>query len=104
MNTNVSVRSEIKQLVAQIEKLAHKVANEIDNGKMTDVLTAANELVKNSTTFTFVLGSLYNAEQQPSTGTKVKNASMVRKNYYNIRDQYGRFLPSSLSKGLIARP
>lgn len=102
MSNSSNVRSEAKKLVNQIETLAHQVADKLDNGSFSDALSAANELVKNSATFTFVLGSLYQSE---STSKKKKSTvatvstpavkksvpAMSRANFHNKRDSRGRF-------------
>lgn len=94
MSNNTQVRAEAKKLVALIEKLAHQVGDKLDNGSLADAMSAANELVKNNATFTFVLGSLYQEEKNPTQATKGKKKmpSMARSNYHNKRDQHGRFV------------
>jgi len=92
MAKNNTVRNEVKQLAQQIETLAHEVQVKIDQG--SDPLTVANELVRNNSTFVFVLGEMYALGQ--ATGKKVRattvsNPNNTPRNYHNVRDSLGRF-------------
>jgi hypothetical protein len=92
MSNSTTVRNEVKQLAQQIENLAREVQVRIDNG--SDPLMVANELVRNNSTFVFVLGEMYALEQ--STGrtvkaTPVSNPNNTSRNYHNLRDSLGRF-------------
>lgn len=90
MNTNVTVRSELKKIASQIETLAHEAHTKLSNG--SSILDVANELVKNSITLTFGLGELYateNTGRAAQTGTA--KPRKVSSNWHNVRDNRGRF-------------
>lgn len=92
MSSNTkTVRSAIKQLAQQIENLAHEVQTKVDQG--SDLITVANELVRNSSTFVFTLGEMYALEQSGKKvkATTVSNPSGTSRNYHNVRDSLGRF-------------
>lgn len=93
---NQQVRSELKKVVASIETLAHQALVKIDNGE--DVLTIANELIKNSVTATFILGEVYALESQTSSvassTAKVKRV-VNSSNWHNVRDSRGRFVTTA---------
>lgn len=91
---STNTRNEIKQLAQTMETLAHEVQVRLDAG--SDILTLANELVRNSSTFVFTLGELYALEQVGTTKTrtarKVTSGSTASsRNYHNVRDNLGRF-------------
>lgn len=87
-NTNSSVRNDVKQLANQIENLAREVQLKVDQGG--DVISVANELVRNSSTFVFTLGEMYALERSKKVKTvTVSNAS---RHYHNVRDSLGRFV------------
>lgn len=87
-----TTRNDVKLLAANIESLARDVQAKLDtNG---DILTTANELVRNNLTFVFTLGEFYALNQVGSTKT-VKGATVTTSNtarsYHNVRDSLGRF-------------
>jgi hypothetical protein len=92
-NTNSTVRNAVNQIAQQIENLARQVQDKLAQGG--DLIPIANELVRNSSTFTFALGELFALET--TTGTKkvttVSNPSGTssKKNFHNVRDSLGRF-------------
>lgn len=88
---NTSTRQDVRQLAATIESLAQQFQQKLDANQVD--LATANELVRNSQTFVFALGGVYNLEQAGPGGktvvaTKVKAPNS---NYYNVRDSKGRF-------------
>lgn len=91
MTTTSTVRNDIKQLAQQIENLAKEVQTKVDQG--TDIITVANELVRNSSTFVFTLGEMYALEQSGKKVkvTAVKGPNTKSQNYHNVRDSLGRF-------------
>ncbi len=92
---NNLTRNEVKQLATQISILAKQVADKLENQEaLNAVILTANELVKNTSTFTFTLGSLYQEASVDTTSTPVANKPKVKYNkfnYYNKRDSKGRF-------------
>lgn len=96
-----STRSDVKQLAQVIEGFAHTLTSKLDSGKVEDFLPLANELVRNSSTLTFALGEVYASEQL--NGSKKVSAKVVKsgtstptnvnRNYHNVRDSRGRFVP-----------
>lgn len=92
-NTNI-VRTELTKVAQNIENLAKQVQNQLASGT-TDLVTA-NELVRNSSTFVFVLGEL-SALESTKGSKKVKTTTVsnpsgtVNRNYHNVRDSLGRF-------------
>lgn len=94
MNTNVTVRSELKKIASQIETLAHEAHTKLSNG--SSILDVANELVKNSITLTFGLGELYATENtgrvaQASGSVSSSKKKVNSSNFHNVRDNRGRF-------------
>lgn len=91
-NNSNPVRSSVFQIARQIETLAKQVQDKISQGG--DLITIANELVRNSSTFTFALGEMFALEE---SGKKVKTttvsnpAGTKNRNYHNVRDSLGRF-------------
>ncbi len=77
------LKNDIKQLASMIELLAKEVQNSIDNDQ--HLLSLGNELVKNSTTLVFTLGSLYQESQYFECETDVLKEQMFK------RDKLGRF-------------
>lgn len=79
------LKNDIKQLASMIELLAKEVQNSIDNDQ--HILSLGNELVKNSTTLVFTLGSLYQEGQhfECETFSDSKETSTFK------RDKLGRF-------------
>lgn len=77
------LKNDIKQLASMIELLAKEVQNSIDNDQ--HLLSLGNELVKNSTTLVFTLGSLYQESQHFECETDVLKEQMFK------RDKLGRF-------------
>ena len=95
-NTNSVVRNEVSKLAQQIESLARQVQVQLLTG--ADPIGIANELVRNSSTFTFALGELFALETNPTSTKKVKtttvsnpNGTQNKKNFHNVRDSLGRF-------------
>jgi hypothetical protein len=96
-NSNSTVRNEVYRLAQQIESLARTVQDKLAQG--ADPIGAANELVRNSSTFTFALGEMYALEESTKTGSKkVKttvvsnpNGTSTKRNFHNVRDSLGRF-------------
>jgi hypothetical protein len=86
-----ATKNDIKTLAQQIENLAKEVATTIDSGG--DVLSVANRLVRDSTTFVFTLGEVHAVEQLAKSVSQpaVKKVSSVNANYHNVRDSLGRF-------------
>ena len=84
-------RQDAKKLAKQVEMLAKKVQKNL--GRKGDFLTAANELVRNSTTMVFALGELYASEQleaaQPKKVVHKVSKPRAPRTYY--RDKLGRF-------------
>ena len=94
-NTN-TLRNEVSRLAQQIETLARQVQTSLASGN--NPIGLANELVRNSSTFTFALGELYALEQSGQSTKTVKattvsnpSGTKVNKNYHNVRDSLGRF-------------
>lgn len=93
-NTNNSnpVRNSVIQIARQIETLAKQVQDKLAQGG--DLISVANELVRNSSTFTFALGEMFALEE---SGKKVKATAVSNpantkpRNYHNVRDSLGRF-------------
>ena len=81
-----ATRNDVKRLAANIEALAKKVQENLDG--TGDFLSAANELVRNSTTMVFALGEVYALENGSKTTKKVASQT-VNKSYK--RDSRGRF-------------
>lgn len=92
MSNNSNVRNEVSKLAQQIESLARQVQDKLATGG--DLIGVANELVRNSSTFTFALGEMYALE---TSGKKVKTTTVSNPNntaprkYHNVRDSLGRF-------------
>lgn len=91
-------RNDVKQLTQQIENLAKQVTVKLDAGE--PFLPLANELVRNTSTLTFVLGEVYAVEQlgnskKMSAKTVQYSSKSNTSNYrHNKRDSStGRFLP-----------
>lgn len=90
-----TVRNEMNRLAQQIESLARQVQDKIATGTdYNGLINTANELVRNSSVFTFTFGEMAALEE---TGKKVK-ATVVSnpnntspRNYHNVRDSLGRF-------------
>lgn len=92
-NTNSNpVRNSVIQIARQIETLAKQVQDKLAQGG--DLISVANELVRNSSTFTFALGEMFALEE---SGKKVKATTVSNpagtkpRNYHNVRDSLGRF-------------
>lgn len=81
-------RDDVKSFAKQIETLAKTVQDNIDNG--SSFLATANELVGKCTTLVFTLGEVY-AVEQSSMKTKSTVSRKSNSNYYNVRDNKGRF-------------
>ncbi len=94
-NTATTVRNELTKYAQQIENLARQVQNQLASGAA--ILPTANELVRNSSTFVFVLGELSALESTKTGGKKVKTTTVSNpsgtqsRNYHNVRDSLGRF-------------
>jgi hypothetical protein len=82
----IATKDDVKKLAASIENLAKEIQLGIDQG--TNVLTTANELVRNNMVLVFALGEV--------SGTGAKTAKVVQPrylNYHKKRDPAtGRFL------------
>lgn len=99
MSYNKVVRTELDKLAGQIETLARTVRQKLSGNEV--VVDVANELIKNSVSFTFHLGQLYGLEvpvNQPvaSSAKSVKSVKVVSQGnsqarYHNVRDSRGRF-------------
>lgn len=92
MQTNTT-RNEIKQLAQTMETLAREVQVRVDAG--TDIMTLANELVRNTSTLTFTLGEMYALEQVGTSkkhmATRAKTTGSGTNYRHNVRDSLGRF-------------
>lgn len=91
MNSSI-VRNELNKYAQQIETLARQVQDKLSQGD--DPLATANELVRNSSTFVFVLGEMYALETSGKSvkTTTVSNPNNTKaRNYHNVRDSHGRF-------------
>lgn len=92
-NTNSNpVRNSVIQIARQIETLAKQVQDKLAQGG--DLIGVANELVRNSSTFTFALGEMFALEESGKKvkATTVSNPSGTKpRNYHNVRDSLGRF-------------
>ncbi|HEY5268686.1 MAG TPA: hypothetical protein VII94_06240 [Candidatus Saccharimonadales bacterium] len=95
MTSSSTIRNEVSKLAQQIETLARRVQDQITQGG--DVIVAANELARNSSTFVFTLGEMYAIEE---SGKKTKTINMIpvstlnnplHKKFHNVRDSLGRF-------------
>lgn len=86
-----ATKNDIKALAQQIETLAKEVSSIIDKGG--DVLSVANKLVRDSTTFVFTLGEVHAVDQLAKVNGQVVKAvpSVKNLNYHNLRDSLGRF-------------
>lgn len=105
MSNNKNVRNAVSQIAQQIENLARQVQTKITQND--DLISVANELIRNSSTFTFALGELFALEENSkkkvkttvvsnpnntatTASTSTASASSAR-NYHNVRDSLGRF-------------
>jgi hypothetical protein len=92
---STTTRNDVKQLAEKIEGLARDVQSKLtNNSSSADLLSSANELVRNNLTLVFTLGEFY-ALQQVGSGktvqaTTVTNPSGTQR-YHNVRDSRGRF-------------
>ena len=100
MSNNKNVRNAVSQIAQQIENLARQVQTKITQND--DLISVANELIRNSSTFTFALGELFALEESGKkkvkttvvsnpNGTSTASATQPRPNYHNVRDSLGRF-------------
>ena len=95
MTGSSTIRNEVSKLAQKIETLARRVQDQINQG--SDVMETANELARNSSTFTFAMGEMSALEENDKTSktikmTPVKTSSNVsHKNFHNVRDSLGRF-------------
>lgn len=96
MSYNKVVRTELDKLAGQIETLARTVRQKLSGNEV--VVDVANELIKNSVSFTFHLGQLYGLEvpvNQPvassAKSVKVVSQGNSQARYHNVRDSRGRF-------------
>ncbi len=90
-----TVRNEMSRIAQQIENLAQQVQSKIASGSnYNDLISAANELVRNSSVFVFTFGEMAALEE---TSKKVKTTVVSNpnntkpRNYHNVRDSLGRF-------------
>jgi uncharacterized protein YoxC len=82
-------RTALKQIAQQIENLAKQVQSKLASG--ADILSTANELVRNSSTFVFSLGQLH-AQDKKRQATIVSNPNgTATPTWHNHRDSLGRF-------------
>ena len=86
-----TVRNKVSDCAQQIENLARQVQVALSSG--INPLALANELVRNSSTFTFVLGEMYALENPTTTVVSNPNNTPHPRNhgYHNVRDAFGRF-------------
>jgi hypothetical protein len=92
-NNTDTARNELNKYAQQIENLAKQVQTQLTQG--ASVLMTANELVRNSSTFIFVLGELsaLQASGKQVQATVVSNPSGTKPNWWRERDpSTGRFL------------
>lgn len=90
MDNIKTVRTVITQIAQQIENLARQVQTNMSQNK--DIITPANELARNASTFVFTLGEMYALQSGKKVkGTTVSNPSNTARNYHNVRDSLGRF-------------
>lgn len=98
MSLNKNVRVELKKLANQIETLAKQVQKKVSSATGKDILDTAQEMIKNSTTFTFMLGGLLHSEDKKDTkssspATTQSPSSAVKPSYHSVRDsKTGRFV------------
>lgn len=90
MDNIKTVRNVITQIAQQIENLARQVQTNMSQNK--DIITPANELARNASTFVFTLGEMYALQSGKKVkGTTVSNPNNTARNYHNVRDSLGRF-------------
>jgi len=87
-NTTVSMRNDLVQLASNIEAFAKQFKEKLQSSATID-LDAANEIVRNHSTFAFTLGGVCSLEQKNANGKTVKATHVA--NYHNVRDAHGRF-------------
>lgn len=80
-----STKDDVRKLAVAIETLAKEMQNRIDKG--SDLLTTANELVRNNLTLVFALGEVSGSEHAPAPKKTIPG------NYHKVRDSSGRFAP-----------
>ncbi len=93
-----NVRNEMSRLAQQIENLAQQVQAKLKSGSdYNDLISTANELVRNNSVFVFTFGEMAALEEVSKTSKKVKTtvvsnpANTKPRNYHNVRDGLGRF-------------
>jgi hypothetical protein len=93
-----NVRNEMSRLAQQIENLAQQVQSKIKSGAdYNDLISTANELVRNNNVFVFTFGEMSALEEVAKTKklktTVVSNPANTKpRNYHNVRDALGRFI------------
>lgn len=93
-----NVRNEMSRLAQQIENLAQQVQAKLKSGSdYNDLISTANELVRNNSVFVFTFGEMAALEEVTKTSKKLKTtvvsnpANTKPRNYHNVRDGLGRF-------------
>lgn len=87
-----NANSDVVQSAKQIEALAKDIQDKLNNNE--DILATANELSRNSLTFVFMVGALYEQKKSSQVSTKkTVKASVVKgpRNYHNVRNSLGQF-------------
>lgn len=93
MDNIKTVRNVITQIAQQIENLARQVQTNMSQNK--DIITPANELARNASTFVFTLGEMYALQNGKKVkGTAVSNPNGTATNYRHSRRDTatGRFV------------
>lgn len=91
-----TVRNEMSRLAQQIENLAQQVQAKIKAGSgYNDLISTANELVRNNSVFVFTFGEMAALEESSKKKVKtsvVSNPNNTKpRNYHKVRDSLGRF-------------
>jgi hypothetical protein len=91
MDNIKTVRNVITQIAQQIENLARQVQTNMSQNK--DVITPANELARNASTFVFTLGEMYALQSGKKVkGTTVSNPSGTNYRHARRDTTTGRFI------------
>jgi hypothetical protein len=91
-----TVRNEVSRFAQQIENLARQLQDKLAAGSSyNDLISTANELIRNASTFTFTFGEMAAIEETTKKVVKttvVSNPNNTKpRNYHNVRDSLGRF-------------
>ncbi len=94
-----NVRNEMSRLAQQIENLAQQVQAKLKSGSdYNDLISTANELVRNNSVFVFTFGEMAALEEASKSSSKKLKTTVVSnpantkpRNYHNVRDGLGRF-------------